>query len=376
MHYRPGWDCHGLPIELKVLQEDDNETLDKSDPLSVRRRARQFATATAEEQKLEFESWGVMADWDEPYLTCSEDSVSRQIRLFKDMHDKGLVVRRYMPVYWSPSSRSSLAESELEYKEDHASTSAHVRFPVTTKSEKLSEICGERDAYLVAWTTTPWSIVANKAICYNKEADYSVVERDGDAYIVATKLLHDSELSEIFNDSANTTLGQIKGSDLNGTSYQHPLDRKNDSMPVLHADHVTLSMGTGLVHTAPAHGQDDYLVGLREDLDLSCCVDCDGKYTLDAGDELSGLEVLDEGSAKVLDMLKIRGHLLKCGEMKHSYPYDWRTKKPVILRASKQWFIDVGKLKEKALEELDRVSITPQSAKPGFLSILHNRPYW
>ncbi len=291
-----------------------------------------------------------------------------------------------MPVYWSPSSRTALAESELEYKPDHVSRSAYIRFLLTDRSkEKLSHVASDtsKKVYLLIWTTTPWSLVANRAVCYNQNATYCLVEAGGDIYVVAKERLlrKETDLEEIF--TASGILGEIQGSDLSGMEYEHPLsdliggeDKNGQACPTLPAGHVTLDVGTGLVYTAPAHGPEDYLIGLEAGLRLDCPVDEDGRFTHDAGEQLAGREALGEGSQRVLDFLRRGAHILKESDFEHSYPYDWRTKQPVILRASQQWFIDVRSLREAALEALRNVQIRPESARAGLIAVLDKRPYW
>ncbi len=211
-------------------------------------------------------------------------------------------------------------------------------------------------------------------MCYKQDATYTLVRNpEGQNYIIAKALLDNKDLRPLFTNSEATA--EISGSDLSGLSYEHPVSR-GQSCPALPAPHVTLDAGTGLVHTAPAHGQDDHAVGVEHRLELGCPVGEDGRYTEEAGKGLAGLKVLGEGAEVVLEQLRSRGDVLSETDFVHSYPYDWRTKQPVILRASKQWFIDVGSLKDKALEALKDVTIRPETARSGFLGVLERRPYW
>lgn len=283
VHYRPGWDCHGLPIELRARQAQKSRTESKSD-LEIREMARNFAAKTMESQKKEFMSWGVMGDWESPYTTMAPDFVKSQLKIFLKLYENGTLFQRYMPVYWSPSSRTALAESELEYNLEHRSKSIYVRFQITEQSAKtfldsknIATTKGEK-LFLLVWTTTPWTLVANKAVCVNGDACYVVVKHDGNLYVVAKDLLNNSDdLSNIFSPENSEIISyQILGRDLMAFSYTHPLsDRINlqsADYPVLCGDHVTMDAGTGLVHTAPAHGPEDYLVGISQNLDLSCQV--------------------------------------------------------------------------------------------------------
>ena len=334
------------------------------------------------QQKKEFMSWGVMGDWKRPYKTMDSTFVKQQIRLFFWMVSHGYVYQRYMPVYWSPSSKTALAESELEYNTQHKSTSIYVRFPITKTDSLSKKTFGISDIYLLIWTTTPWSLVANRAVCYNPDSEYCLVKHpSGDYYIVAAEILHkNEELKDIFGANPDVKDNKLTGHDLSNFTYKNPLwgDDSNNtiSLPIFPASHVTMQSGTGLVHTAPAHGPEDYLIGLNNELDLSCPVDENGCYDNTAPKNLQGLFALEEGNTEILQMLEKGNNVLSKNVYIHSYPYDWRTKKPVLLRASKQWFMDTGTLQPKALEALKNVEIHPKSAANGFQGILDKRPYW
>lgn len=374
MHYRPGWDCHGLPIELKARGKTQRPIRQQS-PLEIRKEARQFAVSTVEDQKAQFRSWGVMGDWENPYLTMAPEYVEKEMRLCHRLIQSGLMFQRYMPVYWSPSSQTALAESELEYNPNHRSISAYIKFPLSPEScDKL----GVSACSLLIWTTTPWSLVANRAVCVKSDARYCLVKAEDEYLVVGQEPL---ERNPVFK----TTFGRhqvvkvLSGQSLTDLKYNHPLKSITGpevSLPILSADHVTMTTGTGLVHTAPSHGPDDYLVGINHDLDLSCPVDENGCYLPDIGADLRGLSVLGEGNLRIVDLLKQSGHLLLQEDFFHSYPYDWRTKKPVIIRGSKQWFIDTSKLKGPSLDALKSVQILPDSWVQGFRGVLEKRPYW
>ena len=244
--------------------------------------ARQFAAMTLEIQKREFMSWGVMGDWDNPYTTMAPDFVKNQLKVFLKLYENKTLFQRYMPVYWSPSSKTALAESELEYNLEHKSKSIYVRFPVkqdpTFFNRFLSLKSAESKVYLLVWTTTPWTLVANKAICVKSDASYCAVKKGNDYYILARELLNkNNDLSKIFSEGNCTVLdAHIPGKEMTSLLYEHPLSDYlgtiSKGYPVLTGDHVTLDAGTGLVHTAPAHGPEDYLVGIRNNLDLTCQV--------------------------------------------------------------------------------------------------------
>ena len=246
--------------------------------------ARNFAAKTLESQKKEFMSWGVMGDWDRPYSTMAPDFVKEQLRIFLRLYQNGTLFQRYMPVYWSPSSRTALAESELEYNLEHESKSIYVRFRVDDRSAKSffeKKIIPKSDnqrVFLLIWTTTPWTLVANKAVCVKAEATYVAVKSGGDYYIIAKELLgKNADLEKVFPVEDSEILSpEILGSDLASLTYRHPLSEslkmEPDEYPMFCGSHVTMDAGTGLVHTAPAHGPEDYLVGIDHNLDLNCQV--------------------------------------------------------------------------------------------------------
>ncbi|XP_037298529.1 isoleucine--tRNA ligase, mitochondrial [Manduca sexta] len=378
VHYVPGWDCHGLPIELKALQKARKASKDTNftDPVNVRNIARKFALETVENQKKAFRSWGVMADWEKQcYLTLNKDYVQSQLRLFYDMYEKGYIYRALKPVYWSPSSKTALAEAELEYDSQHKSCEVYVAFNVDKPPEILHDKLNGKPLSAIIWTTTPWTLVANRAVCYNPQMKYSIVElssRPGDLYLVGSGLIED--LEKVLGVEIKRFM-EFQGDKIAGATYRNRL--VEGSLPFLEGDHVTDAKGTGLVHTAPAHGPEDFLVALKYNMDVECNVDELGKYTnLDPG--LDGLPVLGEGQEAVIT--RLAESVIHRGVYVHSYPLDWRTKKPVIVRASRQWFIDTARLKEKALAALGSVAILPPSSSPqsrlGFRSQLEKRPYW
>ena len=321
-----------------------------------------------------------MGDWKRPYKTMDSTFVKRQIELFYWLKLNGYIYQRYMPVYWSPSSKTALAESELEYNTQHKSTSVYVRFPIThNKSSKISNLSA---IYLLIWTTTPWSLVANRAICFHPQSQYCLVKSptSDEYYVVATETLQrNEELKKIFGSNPDIKDIKITGHDLSLLTYSNPLYSGQETShfcPVLPASHVTMESGTGLVHTAPAHGPEDYLIGVNNRLDLSCPIDENGCYDSTVPDNFKELFALEEGNNEIIKLLEKGNHILAKNSYIHSYPYDWRTKKPVLLRASKQWFIDTGKLQPRAMEALKNVKIHPKSASNGFQGVLDKRPYW
>ncbi|XP_006869776.1 PREDICTED: isoleucine--tRNA ligase, mitochondrial [Chrysochloris asiatica] len=342
IHYVPGWDCHGLPIEIKVLSEL-GEKVHNLSALEIRGKARSFAKAAIEKQKSAFTRWGIMADWNNCYYTFDEKYEAQQLRIFYEMYEKGLVYRAYKPVFWSPSSRTALAEAELEYNPEHVSRSIYVKFPILKPPPALASLSdGSSPASVLVWTTQPWTVPANQAVCYMLEAKY--------------------------NKSRLCT-------DLENSTCTHPLFPDKVS-PLLPASHVTMSKGTGLVHTAPAHGMEDYSVASQHNLPMDCLVNEDGIFTDVAGPELKNKAVFEEGTDVVIKMLQAAKNLVKEEKLVHSYPYDWRTKKPVIIRASKQWFVNIMDIKPTAKELLKKVKFIPGSALNGMVEMMDRRPYW
>lgn len=359
VHYIPGWDCHGLPIELKVLQNMKSSERNALTPITLRAKAAQFAKETVEKQSVAFQRFGIYGDFENPYLTLQPEFEAAQIRVFGEMFKKGFIFRGRKPVHWSPSSQTALAEAELEYPEGHVSKSIYVSFAVVKPSESLSPYHSTESPLGVAiWTTTPWTIPANLAVAVNEELNYSVVihERTG-KLLVATDLAE--TLAKKFNlpeGDAFEILATFKGSQVVGTTYQHPLYERQS--PVLAGgDYITTESGTGLVHTAPGHGQEDYLTGLKNGLEILSPVDDVGKFTIEAGEQFVGKSVLGDGNQAVIEALNDSGTLLKVENYGHKYPYDWRTKKPTIFRATDQWFASVEGFRESAMEAIETVSL-------------------
>ncbi|XP_065080338.1 isoleucine--tRNA ligase, mitochondrial [Ochlerotatus camptorhynchus] len=384
VHYVPGWDCHGLPIELKALEaygRKKNGKGERLDPLKVRELARKFALETIEKQKEEFEQWGVTADWSRReswYRTLDVGYISAQLRLFRELFEKGLIYRDVKPVYWSPSSRSALAEAELEYDEAHRSPSLYLKMRIS-RGEGCPEIKAKLDSGVqisaVIWTTTPWTLPANQAICFNPNLDYSLVRSEGSEEL----LLVGSDLIPYLSEQLQTILEKVAsvgGSQLESVRYRHPII--GEELPFLPGDHVKAEKGTGLVHTAPAHGPDDFLVFLEHKIPIKSLIDEAGCYNHQAPDFLRSKFALTDGNRLILD--RLQDDTVTCGNIEHSYPIDWRTKKPVMLRASDQWFINTDRLKESALKAVEQVDIFPHTSadvsKKVLRGQLQKRPYW
>ncbi|XP_021713032.1 isoleucine--tRNA ligase, mitochondrial [Aedes aegypti] len=384
VHYVPGWDCHGLPIELKALEaygKKHKGAGQRLDPLKVRELARKFALDTIEKQKIEFEQWGVTADWTSRkswYRTLDVGYISAQLKLFQELFAKGLIYRDVKPVYWSPSSQSALAEAELEYDEAHKSPSLYLKMRLTA-GDGCAEIArilqsNERISAII-WTTTPWTLPANQAICYNPSLEYSLVRSETSQEL----LLIGSELISYVSEQTQTNLEQIAaipGSELGSIRYRHPIN--GEELPFLSGEHVKSEKGTGLVHTAPAHGPDDFLVFLDRKIPVRSLIDEAGCYNKQAPDFLRGKFALTDGNQLILE--RLQNDTMACGVIEHSYPIDWRTKKPVMLRASDQWFINTDRLKESALKAVEQIDIYPHSSadvsKKVLCGQLQKRPYW
>jgi len=374
VHYVPGWDCHGLPIELKVLQKMKSKERQSLTPLALREKAAAFALETVEAQSKSFQRYGIFGDFDHPYMTLQPEFEAAQIGVFGKMFEKGYIYRGRKPVHWSPSSQTALAEAELEYPEGHISKSVYVAFPVNTASDKLKDYAD--DLKVAIWTTTPWTMPANMAIAVNTEISYSVVKDSTHGkLIVATDLI--SSLAAKLGVEDLEVVTTMLGEDLVGTTYNHPLYPERKPSPVLAGgDYITTESGTGLVHTAPGHGQEDYITGMKYGLDLLSPVDDVGKFTIEAGEEFVGLKVLDEGNQAIIDALQAKSALIKVEDYGHKYPYDWRTKKPTIFRATDQWFASVEDFRDDALEAIDTVEWVPAVGKNRIKSFVVGRGDW
>nr|WP_286191105.1 isoleucine--tRNA ligase [Synechococcus sp. FACHB-909] len=385
----PGWDCHGLPIELKVLQGLGSEERRQLTPIDLRRRAHAYALEQVEGQKSGFRRWGIWADWDEPYLTLQKSYEAAQIGVFGKMVLAGHIYRGLKPVHWSPSSRTALAEAELEYPDGHTSPSVYVAFPVVELPEPVAGllaaagIAGPTDAahreqlFVAIWTTTPWTLPANLAVSVNGQLDYAIC-RDGTTnggtprYLVVA-----SQLVEQLRTSLERPLEPLltlKGAQLEGILYRHPLlDRT--SPVVIGGDYITTETGTGLVHTAPGHGVDDFHTGNKYGLPVLCPVDEAGTLTAEAG-PFAGLNVLKDANPAIITALRDAGLLLAEQRYEHRYPYDWRTKKPTIFRATEQWFASVDGFRAQALEAIAAVEWLPASGRNRIEAMVRDRGDW
>lgn len=385
VEFVPGWDCHGLPIELKALQQQrDIDILghnQRPEPVLVRRAARELAAQTVEKQKKSFQEWGIMADWENSWRTMDKSFELDQLEVFMKLVKKGLIHRRFKPVYWSPSSRTALAEAELEYNEDHHSTAAFIKYPLNTLPRELSKKLSldELMLHAVIWTTTPWTLPANKAIGIHSDMQYIIVKsaKHGLLLMAQSRAAEvQTACKEIFE-----TLSFIRGSELVGATYQDSnFEDGSPARPLLHASYVSAETGTGLVHLAPGHGVEDYEFCLRHDIPAFAPLDDEGRFTSLASPDhptlLSGKEVLGSGNKAVLDHISERGSLLGSHKYRHKYPYDWRSKQPVVLRATEQWFADVREIRNDVTRSLDAVTFIPKSGKARLKSFIENRSEW
>lgn len=463
--YVPGWDCHGLPIELKALEKVHNASSasQKSiaeiartslSPMDIRLAARACAEDAIASQRADFIRWGIMADWGlgtrrengNVYVTMDPEYEGEQLRVFSALLEKGLVHRDRKPVYWSPSSASALAEAELEYVDNHESIAAYIKFPlvgfasstpsnVQKQIQEIQQRAKEENLSINAliWTTTPWTLPANVAISAHPELQYSILRVAGHGslsstastapgyYLVASDLI--SELESVVRKSLgltpsepldSTVMGNFTGSDLAGFLFQHPMPRSAlepvpelDALqysssvflspeaqgsqyirmsPIVLGTHVSASAGTGLVHTAPGHGHDDFNVVRAYNqtspaenvpsLPVLTFVDNYGKFLPSIGSELQGKDIFSDGNQTCLESMRQSGNLLHSESYFHRFPYDWRTKRPVMIRATEQWFIRVDPVSSEAPEALSDVTMVPESSRSRLLAAVRGRSEW
>ncbi|PTF26674.1 isoleucine--tRNA ligase [Staphylococcus cohnii] len=362
--YVPGWDTHGLPIEQALTKKGV-----KRKELSIaefRRKCEAFALEQIENQKKDFKRLGVKGDFADPYITLKPEYEAAQIRLFGEMADKGLIYKGKKPVYWSPSSESSLAEAEIEYQ-DKRSPSIYVAFDV-----KDSKGIVDEDAKFVIWTTTPWTLPSNVAITVHPDLIYGQYNVNGDKYIIGKDLVANVAEALGWNEDAIELEKEFKGSDLEYIETQHPfVDRVS---LVINGLHVTTDAGTGCVHTAPGHGEDDFVVGQKYNLPVISPVDDKGVFTEEAG-QFEGM-FYDKANKEITDLLKENGSLLKLEFITHSYPHDWRTKKPVIFRATPQWFASIDKVRQDILDAIEDTHFKVDWGRTRIYNMVRDRGEW
>lgn len=363
MIYIPGWDTHGLPIEQAVTNSGvDRKSMDKAD---FRALCEKYAYEQIEKQKKGFKELNVLADWDHPYITLQKELEARQIEVFAEMAKKGLIFKGLKPVYWSPSSESALAEAEIEYH-DRKDSSIYVAFPVVEGNDTVN--VGDN---LVIWTTTPWTLPCNTGIAISEKFDYAKVLVGDKYYIVANELL--DSLAKEFNWENYEVVDVFSGSEFKGVKYKHVfMDRV---APVVDGFHVTLDAGTGLVHIAPMYGADDFIIGKEYNLEMINGIDDQGVLNELSG-PFNGLFFEDANKAVTVKLDEL-GVLLKLKFITHSYPHDWRTKKPIIFRATKQWFCSIDKIRDDLLKELENnVKFHTEWGKKRLYNMIHDRGDW
>lgn len=361
--FTPGWDTHGLPIENAVVKNGVDR---KTTPIvDFRKQCAKYAFKQVDRQRKQLLRLGVVGDYENPYITLTKEYEKGQIEIFADMALKGYIYKGLKPVNWSPSSESALAEAEIEYKDVTAKT-IYVRFQVTEAKGPIS--VGD---YFVIWTTTPWTLPANLAICLNPLFTYGVFKTDkGNLIFLKSKA---EDLKETLGLSECELIKEFKGSEVELSKCKHPYYDK-DSLIIL-GDYVSDDAGTGCVHIAPGHGLDDFKVCLKYGIKPYCPVDEHGYMTKDAGEELAGL-FYEEANDKSIELLERNGALLKLIEITHSYPHDWRTGKPLIFRATPQWFCSLSAIKQNLLDEVEKVSYSPKWGKVRLHNMIEGREDW
>jgi isoleucyl-tRNA synthetase len=380
--YVPGWDCHGLPIELQVDRDLGAKKKEMS-AVEFRRACRAYAEKWLSVQRTQFQQLGILGEWDAPYLTMAPSYQATIVRQLADFVEKGLVYKAKKSVYWCISDATALADAEVEYDDNHESPSIDVRFRLAEGERERLGLPGSGPVDAVIWTTTPWTLPANLGLAFHPDADYGVYEMDGGAVIVATAL-KDAAAARWQSFDGSNPVGRlratVKGTVFERARFRHPwIDR--DSLGVL-GDYVTLDTGTGVVHTAPGHGWDDYLTGVRYGLDIYCPVDERGRF-LPEVEVFAGQRVFEANPA-VVALLREKGALLYSGTERHAYPVCWRCKKPIIFRATEQWFIGLdergglagGTLREESLRAIANVRWYPAWGEQRIHNMVAGRPDW
>lgn len=360
--YVPGWDTHGLPIEQALTNKGVKRK--EMTVAEFRKLCAEYAYEQVERQREQFKRLGVRADWDNPYITLEPAYEAQQIKVFGDMAKKGYIYKGQKPVYWSPTSESALAEAEIEYQ-DKKSASIYVAFPVKDGKNVL-----EGDEKFIIWTTTPWTLPANLGISVHPELEYAIVKVNDEKYIIASELFE--TVAKMLEWENAEVVKTVKGSELEYTVAKHPFyDR--DSLVML-GDHVTTDAGTGCVHTAPGHGEDDFVVGKKYGLEVLCPVDDKGVLT----NEAPGFEGLfyDKANKPIAEKLEEVGALLKLTFITHSYPHDWRTKKPIIFRATAQWFASIEAFRKELLEAVAETKWVPAWGETRLHNMVRDRGDW
>lgn len=367
----PGWDNHGLPIENKVMEEFRRKH-ESPDRLTIRKACREYAAKWVNRQKEQFKRLGCLGDWEDPYLTMSTEYEAAIIKVFGELAEQGYIYRGLKPIHWCIYDETALAEAEIEY-EEHTSPSIYVRFPLRKDPNGLFGDKPVQKCFTIIWTTTPWTIPANLAVAVHPDYEYAFVDIGDERYLLAAELVSKT-IAQIGKEPAST-VRTIKGSELEGLIFKHPIfDR--DSV-LVRADYVTLDEGTGVVHTAPGHGREDFETGQQYGLDILCPVDEKGYFTHEAG-QFAGLHITKQGNDAVVKALAEAGHLLSEDKVVHSYPHCWRCHNPVVFRTTVQWFLSLDhmELRERLLEATEKIEFYPKEAKNRLRTMLQNSPDW
>lgn len=369
--YVPGWDCHGQPIEHQVEKNLGPEKMKAIGQAKVRELCRDYALKFVDVQRDEFKRLGVRGDWDDPYLTLKPEYEAGNVQIFKKLYTDGAIYKGRKPIHWCMRCHTALAEAEIEYH-DVTSHSIYVAFDFTS----ATPFDAEGDAHILIWTTTPWTLPANVAVTLADDADYVGVRTGGKVLVMAEELVASVAEAAGWDDGSYEVVGpRVKGSELAGLTYAQPIHDGVEGVIITGA-HVELSTGTGAVHTAPGHGEEDYLVGLKFDLPMPMPVDDEGVFDAGGG-PFEGMQVRD-ANPKIIEWLRGRGTLIGAGDISHSYPHCWRCKQPVIFRATEQWFVSMDRtgLREDAMRSIGEVEWIPGWSVNRMSAMVADRPDW
>lgn len=367
--YVPGWDTHGLPIETQAIKALGINRHDKS-PVEFRRLCKEYALKYMDIQRRQFKRLGVRGDWDNPYLTLQPQFEAKQVEVFGEMAKKGYIYKGLKPVFWCPDCETALAEAEIEYS-DHKTPSIYVKFPVSNDKGLFKKHTGSLDrVYVMIWTTTPWTLPANMAIALNPEITYALVDMEGEYYLIAKEKIED--VKKVGGVEDHRVIATFSGQELEGVVCKHPFAER-DSLVIL-GDHVTLEQGTGCVHTAPGHGEEDFEIGKKYGLEVLNPVDDRGYFTGKAG-KYQGM-YYEKANHVIAEDLKESGMLFACTTIVHSYPHCWRCKGPVIFRATEQWFASVEGFREEALKAIEEVRWIPGWGEERIKNMVRDRADW
>jgi isoleucyl-tRNA synthetase len=379
--YVPGWDCHGLPIEIKVDEQLGRKKLEM-DPVAVRRACREYAQEYLDLQREQFKRLGIFGRWDRPYSTMDKEYEARIIETFYVFFERGFVYKGLKPVYWCMHDQTALAEAEVEY-EQHTSPSIYVRYALKSDPASIDASLAGKKVFTIIWTTTPWTLPASMAVAFHPEFDYIALQNsDGNVYIINAALAASTQAACNLNDAKIIVL--FKGSALEHTVFAHPF--LNRDILGVNANYVTTDLGTGVVHTAPAHGVDDFQTGERYQLSVTFYVDNSGRQMYTDGMPYEGLNIF-KSNAVIIEILKEKSALLGLSEITHSYPHCWRCHRPVIIRATEQWFIGMdtkmsapggtpSTFRQRALDEINNVTWDPAWGKDRITNMVATRPDW